>query len=70
MIDEQLLDKYRIEGTLVRVIRDANEENDVIGQVVAWSDTELLLRKANRRVVKLSRNYTVIPADAERPSMI
>ncbi|MGG1313947.1 hypothetical protein [Cohnella laeviribosi] len=70
MLSEELLDKYRVEGTKVRVVRDALEINDVIGIVVAWDDTHVLIRRPNRRVVKLSREYTMVEADAPRPSVV
>lgn len=69
MIGEEQLNEYRLNGTKVRVIRDNAEANDVLGVVVAWNDEEMIIRKQNRRVVKLPRKYTVIPADAERPEV-
>lgn len=68
MVTDEQLNAFRLNGTKVRVIRDNSEANDVVGLVVAWNDKEMLIRKANRRVVKLPRNYPVIPADAERPA--
>lgn len=65
-MDERELDRYRIEGTKVRVVRDALEQNDVIGIVVAWDDDSILIRRPNRRVVKLSRSYRIQPADEPR----
>ena len=70
MISEETLDQYRLSGTLVRVVRDASPDNDVYGFVVAWDDKEFLLRKRNRKVVKLSREYLIQPADEERPSLL
>jgi hypothetical protein len=61
MTDDQL-DQYRIEGTKVRVVRDALEQNDVVGIVVAWDDEHLLIRRPNRRVVKVKRGYQLQPA--------
>jgi RNase P/RNase MRP subunit p29 len=58
MISEEQLESLRQSGRKVRVIRDANPENDVKGYVVAWDDKEVLIRRGNRRVVKLSREYT------------
>lgn len=65
-MDELTLDRYRIDGTRVRVLRDALEQNDVIGIVVAWDDGSILIRRQNRRVVKLSRSYRMQPADEPR----
>jgi hypothetical protein len=65
-LDEQTLDRFRVEGTKVRIVRDALEQNDVIGYVVAWDDASVLIRKPNRRVVKLSRHYRIQPADEPR----
>lgn len=65
-MDEQTLDRFRLEGVKVRIVRDALEQNDVIGYVVAWDDTSVLIRKPNRRVVKLSRQYRMQPADEPR----
>ncbi|MDD9265521.1 hypothetical protein ACFPES_00605 [Paenibacillus sp. GCM10023248] len=67
MISEEQLDQFRIESTLLRVIRDVSPRNDVRGIVVAWDDESVLIRKKNRRVVKLSRHYVYQPYEAERP---
>lgn len=69
MLTDEQLNELRLRGTKVRVIRDNLAENDVRGVVVAWNETELLIRKPNRNVVKLPRHYTVIPADAPRPEI-
>ena len=61
MISEETLDKYRLEGTKVRIVRDALEQNDVVGYVVAWDDESVLIRRRNRRVVKLRRAYAIAP---------
>jgi len=66
MISEELLDQYRVNGTRVRVVRDADEANDVRGIVVAWDDNTVLIRKMNRRVVQLDRSYLYQPADEPR----
>ena len=58
MISEEQLESLRQSGAKVRVIRDANPDNDVRGYVVAWDDKEVLIRRPNRRVLKLSREYT------------
>lgn len=65
-MDEELLDRYRVAGTKIRVVRDALEQNDVVGIVVAWDDESVLIRRPNRRVVKLSRAYRIQPADEPR----
>ncbi|MBA2939886.1 hypothetical protein HZF08_16360 [Paenibacillus sp. CGMCC 1.16610] len=67
MITEDQLDLYRVESTLLRVIRDVSPRNDVRGIVVAWDDDSVLIRKKNRRVVKLARSYVYQPYEAERP---
>ncbi|XEC93065.1 hypothetical protein AB6A23_16985 [Paenibacillus tarimensis] len=66
MISDEMLDSYRVEGTQVRVVRDQMEQNDVIGIVVAWDDSHVMIRKPNRRIVKLSRSYTYEPAERKR----
>ncbi|UVI27953.1 hypothetical protein [Paenibacillus spongiae] len=58
MITDEQLNTYRLEGTKLRVVRDALEMNDVIGIVVAWDKDSVVIRKHNRRVVKLSRLYS------------
>ncbi|GLI07918.1 hypothetical protein YDYSG_39480 [Paenibacillus tyrfis] len=61
MISDEQLDKYRVEGTLLRVVRDADKANDVKGVVVAWDDDTVMIRKQNRRIVKLDRSYHFQP---------
>lgn len=58
VISDEQLESLRQSGVKVRVVRDANPDNDVKGYIVAWDDKEVLVRRPNRRVVKLSRNYT------------
>ncbi|CAM3242857.1 hypothetical protein PALU110988_10915 [Paenibacillus lupini] len=70
MISEEQLDQFRVNGELVRVIRDEMEVNDVVGILVAWDDTSVVIRRANRRVVKLSRDYRFELASSERGSTI
>ncbi|MUT66258.1 hypothetical protein [Paenibacillus sp. NEAU-GSW1] len=70
MISEEQLDHYRVSGEKVRVVRDEMEANDVIGIVVAWDDETVVLRKANKRVLKLSRSYRFEPAAGERGSVL
>lgn len=65
MTDEQL-NEYRISGEKVRVIRDAIASNDIRGIVVAWDDTHVLIRRPNRSVVKLDRNYQIQPSREPR----
>ncbi|MBB6634726.1 hypothetical protein [Cohnella thailandensis] len=67
MMTEEQLDKLRVDGTLIRVVRDALEMNDIIGFVVAWDDESVLVRRRNRRVVKLSREYKIVPKSEPRP---
>jgi hypothetical protein len=67
MISDEQLDQYREQGTKVRVVRDVNIANDVKGIVVAWNETSVLIRKQNRRVVTLDRNYVYQPFTDERP---
>ncbi|GAA3400765.1 hypothetical protein GCM10020370_06320 [Paenibacillus hodogayensis] len=66
MTDEQL-DAFRVEGLKVRVVRDADPVNDVRGLVVAWDDDHVVIRRPNRKVVKLSRDYLIQPAKEKRP---
>jgi hypothetical protein len=72
MITDDQLNVYRVDGTTLRVVRDANPKNDVRGIVVAWDEESVLIRKRNRRLVKLDRRYVYQPYDAERsvPSMV
>lgn len=65
-VSEEQLDKYRLAGTKVRVVRDALELNDVIGIVVAWDAEHVMIRRQNRRIVKLSREYAMQPFTEER----
>lgn len=66
-ISDEQLDAYRVEGIKVRVVRDADPANDVRGLIVAWDDDSVLVRRPNRRVVKLSRTYLIQPAAEKRP---
>jgi hypothetical protein len=68
MISDDQLDAYRVDGTLLRVVRDADPANDVKGIVVAWDGEVVMIRKANRRLVKLDRRYLYIPFAQERPA--
>ncbi|MNC77043.1 hypothetical protein D3C75_1288960 [compost metagenome] len=69
MISDEQLDAYRISGEKVRVIRDALESNDVKGIILAWSDTQVMVRRPNKRVVKLDRNYVFQPFSEPRPTV-
>ncbi|MFS0722860.1 hypothetical protein [Paenibacillus sp. 1P07SE] len=66
MVSDAQLDQYRQDGVKVRVVRDAIESNDVVGIVVAWDDAHVMIRRPNRRVVKLSRSYSYEPASNKR----
>jgi hypothetical protein len=66
VISEEQLDQFRVSGEIVRVVRDAMEVNDVLGIVVAWDESSVVIRRPNRRVVKLSRIYSYAPASEER----
>ncbi|WEK55450.1 MAG: hypothetical protein P0Y55_05170 [Candidatus Cohnella colombiensis] len=66
MVNDEQLDEYRIAGTKVRIIRDALEQNDVVGIVLAWDDELVLIRRQNRRVAKVKRSYKLQPADEPR----
>nr|WP_283094553.1 hypothetical protein [Paenibacillus sp. ATY16] len=63
------MDQFRQSGEKIRVVRDEMEVNDVIGIVVAWDDASVVIRRHNRRVVKLSRNYRFELASSERGSV-
>ncbi|WP_150275487.1 hypothetical protein [Paenibacillus tepidiphilus] len=66
MISDEQLDAYRISGEKIRVVRDALESNDIRGIVLAWDDTQVMVRRPNKRVVKLDRNYVYQPAKEPR----
>ncbi|MDO7905980.1 hypothetical protein Q5741_06050 [Paenibacillus sp. JX-17] len=61
MISDEQLDAYRLSGEKIRVVRDGLQTNDVTGIVVAWDDQNVLIRRQNRRVVKLDRSYHFQP---------
>jgi hypothetical protein len=65
-VTEEQLDRFRQSGEQVRVVRDELEANDVLGIVVAWDDSSVMVRKPSRRVVKLSRDYLYRPAEEPR----
>ncbi|MEC0369107.1 hypothetical protein P9847_24675 [Paenibacillus chibensis] len=66
MITDDQLNSYRLSGEMVRVVRDQLEDNDVKGIVVAWNEEQVMIRRRNRKVVKLDRNYSYQPADEPR----
>jgi len=67
MISDEQLDRFRVDGTPVRVVRDADPANDVYGFVVAWDASSVLIRKRmNRRLVKLDRRYVYQPEPEPR----
>ncbi len=69
-MNEEQLNQYREEGTKIRIVRDALEQNDVVGIVVAWDDEYVLIRRPNRRVIKVKRGYPMQPASEPRPSLL
>ncbi|WP_223069654.1 hypothetical protein [Paenibacillus caui] len=66
MISDEELNRYRLSGDRIRVVRDALESNDVVGIVVAWDDSHVMIRKRNRRIVKLDRSYSYRPFSEPR----
>lgn len=66
MITDQQLDQFRLDGTLLRIVRDFDPANDVQGIVVAWNDKQVMIRKRNRKIVKLDRSYIYQPFSEER----
>jgi hypothetical protein len=66
VITDDQLNQYRESGTKLRVIRDEDAINDVRGIVVAWDEHFVLIRKMNRKVLKLSRDYVYQPWELER----
>ncbi|NOU80834.1 hypothetical protein GC101_18395 [Paenibacillus sp. LMG 31459] len=67
MISDEQLDAYRISGERIRVVRDGLESNDVKGIVLAWDESQVMIRRPNKRVVKLDRNYLYQPFSEPRP---
>ncbi|MDQ0195912.1 hypothetical protein [Paenibacillus wynnii] len=70
MISDDQLNEYRISGEKIRVVRDGLESNDVKGIVLAWDDTQVMVRRPNRRVVKLDRNYIFQPFTEPRADIL
>lgn len=70
MISDEELDAFRVAGEKVRVVRDSEKSNDVRGIVVAWDAEQVLIRRPNRNVVKLDRNYLYQLASEARPELL
>lgn len=66
MVSDEQLNEWRIQANKIRVIRDADESNDIKGIIVAWDDETIMVRKQNRKVLKLSRSYVYQPIESER----
>ncbi len=66
MVTDDMLDHWRMNGTLIRVVRDYNPENDVIGWIAAWNEKKVLIRKRNKKVVEIARTYTFQHASTTR----
>jgi len=69
MISDEELNAFRVGGEKVRVVRDSEKSNDVRGIVVAWDEDQVLIRRPNRNVVKLDRNYFYQLASEPRPDL-
>ncbi|CAM4344228.1 MULTISPECIES: hypothetical protein [Paenibacillus] len=69
MISDEELDAYRLSGEKVRVIRDALQSNDVRGIILAWNETQVMVRRPNKHVVKLDRNYIFQPYSEPRKGL-
>lgn len=70
MISDEALNAYRLSGEKVRVIRDGLASNDVVGIVLAWDEQQVMIRRPNRRVVKLDRSYRIQSFSEPRPDML
>jgi len=70
MITDEQLNEYRISGERVRVVRDGLESNDIKGIVLAWDESQVMIRRPNRRVVKLDRNYIYQPFSEPRADVL
>ncbi|KGE16507.1 hypothetical protein [Paenibacillus wynnii] len=70
MISDEQLNEYRISGEKIRVVRDGLESNDIKGIVLAWDETQVMIRRPNRRVVKLDRNYIFQPFTEPRADVL
>ena len=69
MISDEELNAFRVGGEKVRVVRDSERSNDIRGIVVAWDAEQVLIRRPNRNVVKLDRNYLYQLASEPRPEL-
>lgn len=69
MISDEELDAFRLSGEKVRVIRDALQSNDVRGIILAWNETQVMVRRPNKHVVKLDRNYIFQPYSEPRKEL-
>lgn len=69
MISDEELNAFRVGGEKVRVVRDSERSNDVRGIVVAWDAEQVLIRRPNRNVVKLDRNYLYQLTSEPRPEL-
>lgn len=67
MISDEQLDAYRISGERIRVVRDGLPSNDIRGIVLAWDETQVMIRRPNKHVVKLDRRYLYQPVSEPRP---
>jgi hypothetical protein len=70
MISDEELDAFRVNGEKVRVVRDSIASNDIRGIVVAWDADQVMIRRPNRNVVKLDRNYYYQSASESRPESL
>lgn len=68
MVSEEMLNQFRLDGVKVRVIRDADPVNDVKGYVMAWNENQVMIKKLNKKVLKLDRSYRYQPWEAPRDS--
>jgi hypothetical protein len=66
MVSEELLNQLRLGGIKVRVVRDADPVNDVKGYVMAWNDHQVMIKKLNKKVLKLDRSYRYQPWEVPR----
>ncbi|OAB32847.1 hypothetical protein [Paenibacillus glacialis] len=69
MISDEQLNAFRVGGEKVRVVRDSIASNDIRGIVVAWDAEQVLIRRPNRNVVKLDRNYFYQLSSEPRPEL-
>lgn len=48
-------------------MRDGLASNDIRGIVLAWDETQVMIRRPNKHVVKLDRRYLYQPVSEPRP---